>query len=91
MKQNEFIAQISAELGESKARTTDIIKTIFGSIQNAMANKDKVVISGFGTFSTREVAARNGHNPQTREKIVVPAHVKVKFVPARVTKEAINK
>lgn len=91
MRQNQFIAQVANELWESKARTADIIKTIFGSIQDAMAAQDKVVLSGFGTFSTREVKERNGHNPQTGEKLIVPAHVKVKFVPSRATKEALNK
>jgi DNA-binding protein HU-beta len=40
---------------------------------------DKVTLVGFGTFSVSERAAREGRNPQTGEKITIPAKKVVKF------------
>ena len=38
-----------------------------------LENGDKVQLIGFGTFETRERAAREGRNPRTKETITIPA------------------
>ena len=38
------------------------IDTVFTAIADIMAAGDKLQISGFGTFETKERAARTGHN-----------------------------
>ena len=46
---------------------------MFDAIAKALAAGDKVAVAGFGTFETRERAARTGRNPQTGEEIQIAA------------------
>ena len=49
------------------------LKAFIDSVQEALENGDKVQLIGFGTFETRERAAREGRNPRTKETITIPA------------------
>lgn len=42
-------------------------------VTDALKEGDKVQLVGFGTFEVREKAAREGINPQTKEKVKIPA------------------
>ncbi len=42
-------------------------------VTDAMKKGEKVQLVGFGTFEVREKAAREGINPQTKEKVSIPA------------------
>ena len=44
-----------------------------------------------GNFEVRERAQRNGTNPRTKEKIVIPAKKAPVFVPAKHLKDSVNK
>ena len=48
-------------------------------IADALANKEKIALVGFGTFSVAEKAARTGINPATKARIEIPAKNVVKF------------
>jgi len=44
----------------------------------------------FGTFSTSKRATRKGQNPQTGQKITIPAANVPKFKPGKALKDAVN-
>lgn len=46
----------------------------------------KVTITGFGTFTAKEVAARAGRNPMTGETINIPKSVRLSFKAGKSTK-----
>ncbi len=66
----------------NKVAAKAALETTLESIEQALANDDKVQLIGFGTFSVVEKEARTGINPQTKEKIQIPARKVVKFKPA---------
>ena len=41
--------------------------------KNAVKADDKIQLIGFGTFEARKREARTGTNPQTNEKVQIPA------------------
>ncbi|MFS0514911.1 HU family DNA-binding protein [Nostoc sp. UIC 10607] len=43
------------------------------TVTEAVANGDKVTLVGFGSFERRDRSEREGRNPQTNEKITIPA------------------
>jgi DNA-binding protein HU-beta len=51
---------------------------------------DDVRLVGFGTFSVANRAASEGRNPQTGEKINIPASKQPKFKAGKGLKDAIN-
>jgi DNA-binding protein HU-beta len=78
MNKGEMAAKLAEKTGLSKAKSLEILNAIFdsekgkGIIAAELDAGNKVVIPGFGTFGTRERAARTGTNPATRKKIKIP-------------------
>ena len=60
--------------------------------KEALVNGEKVQLVGFGTFETRERAARQGRNPRDPQQVInIPASKAPVFKAGKVLKEAINK
>ena len=51
---------------------------------------NEVTLAGFGKFSVKKMAAREGRNPTTGESISIPAKKKVKFVAQKALKDAVQ-
>ena len=82
MNKTDLINEIAAKAGLSKADARKSLEATLESIEQALANDDKVQLIGFSTFSVVEKEARTGINPRTKEKIEIPARKVVKFKPA---------
>ena len=78
----DLIAAIAAKTGYTKKDINVVLDAIFDTIADSIASGDGVKITGFGTFDTTIRKARTGHNPQTGEKIEIPAMTSVKFKPS---------
>jgi DNA-binding protein HU-beta len=59
-------------------------------IVDAVAEGNKVTLVGFGSFEPRARAAREGRNPKTREKMLIPATVVPVFSAGKQFKEAVK-
>src|SRR5579875_3015919 len=89
MNKRDLIDAISGQLG-SKAAATDAVNAMLETIQTAVAQGDKVAITGFGVFEKSERPARTARNPATGESIKVPASSVPKFRPGADFKAAVN-
>ena len=74
----------------SKKDVNDIVSAAFDAVTVALKDGDKVQISGFGTFETKDVAAREGRNPKTGEAIQIAASKKISFSAFKGLKDTIN-
>ncbi|PER55604.1 DNA-binding protein [Bacillus thuringiensis] len=90
MNKTELISSVVEKSGLTKADATKAVNAVFGSIQDTLANGDKVQLIGFGTFETRERAERTGRNPQTGEDMVIPAMKVPAFKAGKELKEAVK-
>ncbi|MBV2091407.1 MAG: DNA-binding protein HU [gamma proteobacterium symbiont of Stewartia floridana] len=87
-----------AELIEAMAESADISKAAAGRALDGMVNAvteamkagDTLSLVGFGTFSVKERAAREGRNPQTGETIKIKASKIPSFKAGKALKDAIN-
>ena len=73
MTKAEFITAVAAKSGMTKKDTEAVLNAFIETVQEAVKADDKVQLVGFGTFETRERAAREGINPLTKEKIQIAA------------------
>ena len=73
MNKSELSSRVAADASLSKAAADTVIDAVFSTISDALANGETVAIAGFGTFSTRARAARQGRNPQTGEPLTIAA------------------
>ncbi|MDE5997481.1 MAG: HU family DNA-binding protein [Muribaculaceae bacterium] len=82
MNKTDLVNEVAAKAGLSKVDAKKALDAVLESIEQALANEDKVQLIGFGTFAVVEKPAREGINPRTKEKIQIEARKVVKFKPA---------
>jgi DNA-binding protein HU-beta len=90
MNKAELISAVAADSGESKATVERVLNSKLGVIQNSVAGGDSVVLTGFGTFSQVQRAAREGRNPQTGASIKIAAKKVVKFKAGKVFSDQVK-
>ena len=91
MNKSELIASI-AEKGNLTKKDAEIaLKAFIESVEETLEKGDKVQLVGFGTFETRERAAREGRNPRTKETIKIAASTVPVFKAGKEFKEKVNK
>lgn len=91
MNKAELIASMAQKSGLTKKDAEMALKSFIESVQETLESGDKVQLVGFGTFETRERAAREGRNPRTKEVISIPASKAPVFKAGKEFKEKVNK
>lgn len=91
MNKSELIDAIAKETSLSKKDTEATVNSFMSVVSEELSKKGKIQLVGFGTFETRERAAREGKNPQTGEKIKIAAATVPAFKPGKALKEKVNK
>ena len=91
MNKAELITSMAEKSQLTKKDAETALKAFIDSVQEALENGEKVQLVGFGTFETRERAAREGRNPRTKEVISIPASVVPVFKAGKEFKEKVNK
>ncbi len=94
MNKTELTDALAQSTEMTKADAQRAIDALFdtngGVIANALRSNQKVQITGFGTFESRQRKARTGRNPRTGEKIRIPASRAVSFRAGKGLKDALN-
>ena len=73
MNKTELIAVAAENAGMTKKDTERILNAAIDAITAALVRGEKVQLSGFGTFETKDREARIGRNPHTKEAVEIPA------------------
>ena len=78
MTKSELIAELAASNPHLRGADIElIVATIFDQITGALARGERVELRGFGAFTVKHRAARQGRNPRTGDTVFVED----KFVP----------
>lgn len=91
MNKAELVKAMADETSLSQKDVEKVLNSFVNQVSTALENKDKVQLVGFGTFETRERAARTGRNPQTGEEIAIAATVAPAFKAGKALKDKVNK
>lgn len=91
MTKTELISAIAEKTELTKKDSGKALDAITEIVTEALAKGDKVQLVGFGTFETRERAARTGINPQTKKKIKIAATKVPAFKAGQGLKDAVAK
>ncbi|WP_409029211.1 HU family DNA-binding protein [Gracilimonas sediminicola] len=86
----EIIEALSRKTGFSKQKSEAFAKALISRVKQELEETGKASITNFGSFKVKEVAERQGQNPQTGEPITIPAHKRVSFTPYKALKEDVN-
>ena len=90
MNKGDFINAVAEAAELSKTDAARAVDAMIDTISKALKHGDTVTLVGFGTFSVRQRAARQGLNPQTREPIKIKASNNPAFKAGKALKDAVN-
>ena len=91
MNKTQLIEAVAAKADLKKKDAEAAINSVFTAITDALVAGEKVQVSGFGSFETKQRAERIGRNPHTHEEMKIPAFKSASFSPSKTLKTSINK
>ena len=91
MNKTELINCVAENAGLTKKDAERVLCAAIDVITASLVRGDKVQISGFGTFETKERDARVGRNPHTKETIEIPATRVPSFKASKALKDTVAK
>lgn len=90
MNKADFISALADKAELTKADAGRALDAMVETIAKALKKGDTVTLVGFGTFSVRKRAARQGRNPQTGATIKIKASKSPAFKAGKGLKDAVN-
>lgn len=90
MKKQDFIKAVATKSGLSQDAVTKALTSMIDTITAELKKDGEVNITGFGAWKISQRAARNGVNPKTKQKMVIPATKTPVFRAGKTLKEAIR-
>lgn len=90
MTKRDLIEVVAKKANLTNKASRDAVQAMIGSIRDSLKRGEKVVITGFGTFSIRTRAERTGRNPKTGEKITITARKAPGFTPGKTLKKVVR-
>jgi DNA-binding protein HU-beta len=90
MNKGDFVSAVADAAELSKADGARAVDAMIDVIKKALKKGDTITLVGFGTFSVRKRAARQGRNPQTGATIKIKASKNPAFKAGKALKDAVN-
>ena len=90
MNKAELIKKVAAENELTQKAAAAVVDSVLNGIMDSLAAREPVTLFGFGNFSCKHRAAREGRNPATGKTIKIAASNAPVFKPAKVFKDKVN-
>jgi integration host factor subunit beta len=91
MLKKELIDQVSTDLSLPKQDVTSALEFMLTTMREALIEKRRIELRGFGSFSIRQRKARSTKNPKTGATMDIPERQTVHFTMSRSLKEPLIK
>ena len=91
IKRNDLIKQLVDKHAYTKKAATSIVDDFINIILDNLEEGNTVSIRNFGCFDILERKARSCPNPQTGEKVNIPAHWVPRFYPGNQMRLVVKK
>lgn len=90
MTKKDLIALVAKKANLTNKASREAVDGMLNGIRDSLKRGEKVVITGFGTFSIRKRGERVGRNPKTGERITLSARKAPGFTPGKTLKKAVR-
>ncbi|MCU0080779.1 HU family DNA-binding protein [Extibacter muris] len=90
MNRNEFVEELCSRTSLTKSQATESMNAVLAILTERMAARDKVQFTGFGTFEAKYSPLRKARNPQTGEKVSIPAGYRPSFKAGKSLRGKVN-
>lgn len=89
MTKAELIDALAGEVELSKRQLGEIVDLTLDAIRDALVAGEKVQLIPFGSFVVRERKKREGRNPKTGAKLMIPARKVPAFTAGKGLRDAV--
>ena len=91
INKSDLIQDVSARCDYiSDAEVDEAVREIIDLLSDRLIKDNRIEVRGFGTFCLHHRDARQGHNPKTGEKVMVPQKSIPHFKPGKALREGVN-
>jgi DNA-binding protein HU-beta len=90
MNKTDLILEIADKTGGSKSEAQKFFDAFTNVVESELKKGNQVQITGFGKFYVQRRDARQGINPQTKQRINIPASKVPKFTAGNALKDSIK-
>lgn len=90
MGKQELVEFVAAKVGFTKADAARAVDAVIEGVTTGLKKEKKVALVGFGTWTSKKRAAREGINPLTKAPLKIPAKNVVSFKAGSKLKDAVN-
>jgi DNA-binding protein HU-beta len=73
MNKTELIEHVADKANLTKTQMQEALRVLLETMVEKVADGDKVILVGFGSFESIALSAREGRNPKTGDKLHIPA------------------
>lgn len=92
MTRSELVIQLASRFPQLVAKDADYaVKTMLDAMSEALANGHRIEIRGFGSFALNRRPSREGRNPKSGEKVLVPEKFVPHFKPGKELRERVDR
>lgn len=91
MNKRELVREVATLTACTKSDVDTVISVFLEVVKKTVAKGEPVGLQGFGTFGARDRAPRVGRNPNTGERVPIPACRKPIFTASSDFKAVVNK
>jgi DNA-binding protein HU-beta len=91
INKEEFVAALAEKTGLSKNKAGECLSAMFEIVTKTLAKGNALQFVGFGSYSVKHRAARDGRNPRTGAKLRIAARKVPHFSAGKTLKDAVNK
>lgn len=90
MTKAELVSVVATKADMTKIGAERALNALLEAAYEALVKQEKVILTGFATFTVEDRKARKGRNPRTGKEINIPATKGVKFRVGKELKEAFK-
>lgn len=91
MNNKEFISELAARLKYNTKETCVLLNALLQEFTLQLEEDNTVSLSGLGTFEVRKKLERVVVNPSTKQRMLIPPKMVIKFTPISSLKDKVNK
>jgi len=90
MTREELLHELMTATGLSRTEASNFYSSLVDIATNKLKSEGEFTFPGFGVVKVTKREAREGRNPRTGEKLIIPERKGIKFKPYKGIKDAVN-
>ncbi len=90
MNNKEFTAELSRRTDRNLKETSTLMTALVSEIAQQLGNDNQINVQGFGVFDVKKKVEHVVTNPSTRQRMLVPPKMEIKFKPSATIKDKLK-